>query len=292
MRQIEILTYQNELGESITFAHNAVFVPQEIMGLTDVRNTIFSIGSMGQDGDTFIGNKIEARDIDIAGLIRERDAVKMREQRRLLARVLNPQLAATLTYQFGEFVRVTDCRSINAPSITRPVQSVYTAFSVQLTCLNPFWRDRAESRDDIAAWVGSFEFPLEIPEGGMEFGYRQPSLIVNVYNAGDVKAGIRAVFRALGEVVNPMIVNVNTQDTLRINMRMVDGDELTISTGYGEKWASLNNEGEISDALYYVDVDSVFLQLQPGDNLIRYSAESGLENLDVSIYHNNLYLGV
>lgn len=292
MKTVETLTYHNELGESIVFAHNKVFVPQEITGLTDVRNTIFSIGSMGQDGDTFIGNRIEARDIDISGLIRERDPVKMREQRRLLARVLNPQLSATLTYRFGQFVRVIDCRSINAPTVQKKTQSIFTSFSVQLTCLHPFWRDESESRDDIAAWIGSFEFPLEIPEEGIEFGYRQPSLIVNVYNSGDVKSGIRVLFRALGEVTNPMITNVNTQEILQINMRMVDGDELTVSTGYGEKWATLNQGGDISEALNYVDVDSVFLQLLPGDNLIRYSADTGLENLEVSIFHNNLYLGV
>ena len=56
-------------------------------------------------------------------------------------------------------------------------------FTIQLTCPSPFWRDQKESRQDIASWVGSFSFPLEIPEDeGIIFGYRQPSVIVDVYN--------------------------------------------------------------------------------------------------------------
>ena len=44
--------------------------------------------------------------------------------------------------------------------------------------------------------------------------------------------------------------------------------------------------------LDYLDVDSTYFQLSVGDNLYRYSAEENLENLEVSIYHDDLYLGV
>lgn len=292
MRQIESLTYTNELGESVMFAHTALYNPQTISGLSDVRNTIFSIGSMGQDGDTFVGSRIESRDIDIAGQIRERDPQKMREARRNLARVLNPQLTATLTYRFGSFVRVIGCRTRNAPTITKPAQQVYAGFSVSLECLNPFWREEAERRDDIAAWVGCFEFPLEIPETGFEFGYRQPSLIVNVFNGGDVRCGLRAEFKALGAVENPVIIDMDTKQQIKLNLSMQDGDVVSLCTRYGEKSATLHRGGVLTAALRYVDVGSEFLQLRPGDNLLRYDAAQGLENLEVSIYHHNLYLGV
>ena len=292
MKKLEVLTYTNSLGESLVFSHTSVYCPQIIEGLTDVRNTIYSINSMGQDGDTFVANRLESRDIDISGFIRERDPDKLRTYRRRLARVLNPQLSATLTYQYGSFTRVIGCRSVNAPVISKPTQSIYTAFSVQLVCLNPFWREVAEKRDDIAAWLGALEFPVEIPETGMQIGYRQPSLIVNVFNGGDVKTGIRIEFQALDDVVDPVITNVDTLEFIRLNITMQEGDVLTLSTGYGDKWARLNRDGYTTDALRYVDVDSTFLQLSPGDNLIRYDAAEGLSNLEVSIFHNNLYLGV
>ena len=292
MKTVETLTYTNSLGESIVFSHASVYCSQTVEGISDVRNTIYSISSMGQDGDTFVANRLESRDIDISGFIRERDPVKLRTYRRKLARILNPQLPATLTYTFGSFTRVISCRSVNAPVITKPAGSIYASFAVQLVCLNPFWREVAEKRDDIAAWLGALEFPVEIPEAGMQLGFRQPSLIVNVYNGGDVRTGIRIEFQALGDVVRPVITYVHSLAFIRLNITLQEGDVLTLSTGYGDKWAKLYRDGVITDALRYIDVDSTFLQLAPGDNLIRYDAEEGLSNLEVSIFHNNLYLGV
>ena len=173
----------------------------------------------------------------------------------------------------------------NAPAFVR--KPIFEQFTVQLTCLNPFWREEAETREDIATWIGGFEFPT--PDGlqlfeGWQIGYRQPSLIVNVYNSGDVKAGIRIDFRALGAVTNPQLLNVDTQEFIKLNLEMLAGDVLTVSTGYGEKSVTLTRGGVTSDAFRYLDVDSSYLQLSVGDNLFRYSAEENTENLEVSIY--------
>ena len=164
-----------------------------------------------------------------------------------------------------------------------------------MSCLIPCWREETETREDIATWIGGFEFP--VPDGlelydGWEIGYRQPSLIVNVYNSGDVKSGIRIEFRAIGAVTNPVLLNVDTREFIKLNISLVAGDVLTVSTGYGEKAVKLNRGGTITDAFRYLDVDSSYLQIAVGDNLFRYSADANAENLEVSIYHNNLYLGV
>lgn len=288
-RKIEILTYTNERGESVAFSHASVYHTNRVSGLSDVRNAIYSINSMGQDGDTYLGNRIESREIEIVGSIKERNKDQMREYRRRLNRVLNPQYAATLTYQYGDFVRVIDCKVDNAPVFTR--KAIFQDFTIQLLCLNPFWRKESKTRDDIATWIGGLEFPVEIVPG-WEIGYRQPSLIVNVYNDGDVQAGIRVEFRALGMVTNPALLNVDTQEFIKLNYTMEAGDTLTVSTGYGEKEVTLKHGGIVTDAFRYLDVDSSYLQLSVGDNLFRYSAEGNLENLEVSIYHDDLYLGV
>lgn len=290
-RKIEKLTYTNECGESIVFSHASIYHTNEVSGLSDVRNAIYSINSMGQDGDTYLGNRIESREIEIVGSIKERDKDHIREYRRKLNRVLNPQYAATLTYEYGDFKRVIDCKVDNAPVFSR--KAIFQDFTVQLLCLNPFWRKESKSRDDIATWIGGLEFPVEIPLAeGWQIGFRQPSLIVNVYNDGDVKAGIRVEFRALGVVKNPSLLNVDTQEFIKLNIDLVAGDTLSVSTGYGEKEVTLKRGGATSDAFRYLDVDSSYLQLSVGDNLFRYSAEENLENLEVSIYHDDLYLGV
>lgn len=80
---------------------------------------------------------------------------------------------------------------------------------------------------------------------------RQPSLIVNVYNEGDVQAGIRVEFRALGVVKNPSLLNVDTQEFIKLNITLQAGDILSVSTGYGEKEVTLQRDGVTSDAFRY-----------------------------------------
>src|SRR5665648_504005 len=41
----------------------------------------------------------------------------------------------------------------------------------------------------------------------------------------------------------------------------------------------------------YIDLGSTFLQLDVGDNLMRYDADTGIDNLEVSIYFTPQYLG-
>jgi hypothetical protein len=294
---IEKLTYMNERGESITFSRTSLYHVnfKDVSGLSDIRNAIYSINSMGQDGDTYLGNRIESRDIEIVGHIKERDKEQIQTLRRRLNHVMNPHYSATLIYECGDFKRVIGCKVDNAPVLKRG--TIFERFTIQLLCLNPFWSEEAEAREDIASWVDGFEFPE--PEGleismieGWQIGFREPSLIVNVLNRGDVRAGLRVEFRALGVAVNPSLLNVNTMEFIKLNITLEAGDLLTISTGYGEKAVTFQRNGVIADAFRYLDVDSSYLQLAVGDNLFRYDAVSNLENLEVSIYHNNYYLGV
>ena len=163
MRTQEKLIYTNERGESIEFSPASSYHVnfKDVTGLSDVRNAIYSTNSMGQDGDTYLGYRIESRDIDIVGYIKERDKQAAQNLRRKLNRILNPQYEATLTYVFGDFRRVIGCKIDDAPIFKR--KPIFEQFTVSLSCLNPFWREETETREDIATWIGGFEFPL--PDG-------------------------------------------------------------------------------------------------------------------------------
>ena len=73
---------------------------------------------------------------------------------------------------------------------------------------------------------------------------------MNIYNSGDVKSGIRIEFRAIGAVTNPVLLNVDTREFIKLNISLVAGDVLTVSTGYGEKAVKLNRGGTITCLLY------------------------------------------
>lgn len=90
MRIHEKLTYTNERGESVEFSPASLYHVnfKDVKGLSDVRNAIYSTNSMGQDGDTYLGYRIEARDIDIVGHIKERDKQAAQTLRRNMNRIL------------------------------------------------------------------------------------------------------------------------------------------------------------------------------------------------------------
>jgi hypothetical protein len=91
MPKIETLTYTNERGESVEFSHRSVYHTDDVSGLSDMRNAIYSYNSMGQDGETYLSGRIEARGIEIIGNIKERDKDAALDLRRSLTRVLNPK---------------------------------------------------------------------------------------------------------------------------------------------------------------------------------------------------------
>jgi len=294
----EKITIINERGESIEFSLFSTYhtnISRDVDGLSNVRNAVFSSHSIGQDGASFIGNRLESRDIEIVGNIKDRDKSARHVRRRNLARILNPHFSLTLIYELGDHKRLISCkvdRDIRFRSVT-----AFERFTIQLSCLSPFWREEHETRNDIAAWMGAFEFPepdgLELcDDEGWEIEYRELSLIVNAENRGDVDSGMRIEFRALGFLRTPSILNINTGQFIRLNMNLNAGDMVVVSTGYNDKRVLLHRNGVITNAFRHLDVDSTYLQLSAGDNLFRYDAEHNLDNLEVSIRHNNFFLVV
>ena len=262
-------------------------------GISGVTSVIYSTNSMGQHGDTYVGQRIEARDIDVVGHINTRDKAQALELRRRMLKIFNPELSATLVYEYGGFKRVIDCRAYGEPKILK--KEVLYEFDLQIECLNPFWREEEETKEDIASWVAAWHFPCVIEKDStksMIYGYRAESVIVDCYNEGDVSTGMRIRFTALGTVSNPILLNVDTEEFIQINATMKTGDVIEINTKYGSKGAKLIRDGVETDYFRYIDVDSTFMQLAIGDNMFRYDAASGVNSLEVSIFYSKEFLGV
>ncbi len=170
------------------------------------------------------------------------------------------------------------------------------SFTVDLICPNPFWTNVELNKKQIALWKGDFHFPLVIPiNKGITMGHREPSLIVNVLNNGQVKTGMIIEFFARGTLSNPSLFNVNTREFIKINKGMVAGEKFIINTNYSKKKILQDLNGVTTDILNYLDIvggGDTFLQLDIGDNLFRYNADSNLDNLEVNIYFSPQYLGV
>lgn len=292
----EKLIFTNVRGESLELGLDSIYhcnISKDVTGIAGVKNVLYSTNSMGQHGDTYVGQRIEARDIEIVGHINTRDKAQALQLRRTMLKILNPELDGTLLYEYGGFRRIINCRTHGEPKVER--KEVLYEFVIPLESLNPFWREEDETKEDIASWVAAWHFPCVIERDNpksMIFGYRAESVIVDCYNEGDVSTGMRIRFTALGTVTNPILLNVDTGEYIQLNVTMQTGDLIEVNTKYGSKGAKLVRDGVESDYFRYVDVDSTFMQLAIGDNNFRYDAAGGVNSLEVAIFYNAEYLGV
>lgn len=302
MNQLETLTYENINGGKLVFGVASVYhvnVSQDVTGLSDIDDTIYSTSSNGQDGDTFVGVRIEPKDIKIKGRIRDANIEHQRQYRRSADKILNPKIndgkviPGTLYYSCGSYTRKIGAIADSAPKWTR--DGAFQHFEINLRCLSPFWEEDTGLKADVASWIGDWEFPTEIvkdDETSMTFGHHEESVIVDVFNGGDVSTGMRVVIRALGAMADPLLFNVDTREFLKVNYSFVAGDVLTIDTNYGHKTATLEREGVTTNLFRYIDTDSTFMQLTVGDNLFRYDASSGADNMECSVHYSQKYIGV
>ncbi len=286
---MRILTYTNADGLSAVISNVAPFVLTKLSGFEAAKNNVYSVKSVLQDGATATGSSLDMAERTITGIMRADTATGLEERRRYLSRVFTAKADGTLQYECGDLTKTCACK---VETVTFGDVAINTqAFDIVLLCPNPFWQDAEESISDIAEWIGSFHFPLEITSPGIEIGYHSPSLIINVNNPGDVPCGMRIVFSALGEVENPLLLNVGTQEYIKVKKTMVAGEQITITTQFGYKKVFDLLDG-VTTRILNLDLDSTFLQLAVGDNLIRYNADSGLSALECKIYYQPQYLGV
>ena len=293
MKLTESIVYTNSRGESITLAcdlNNDLWW-KSADGLDELDNDISSFAGIGQQGRTITAMQLPARRITLEGKVFRNE----RYWRSQLIKVCNPALAGNLVYRDTErgVSRYIEVRVQTTPHMQDKRDP---AFDVEFYAPYPLWLDGTGSQrvTDIATWLPGIWFPIEgieIPDTGYEMGTRSPSLIVNVNNKGDQESGIRFVFKAQGTVINPQIVNVETQEFLKINTDLQAGDVLTVTTGYNNMRARLVRENVETNIFSSVDENSTWLRLNVGDNLLRYAAEEGEDNLNVSIYYDYAYMG-
>ncbi|MEK4149976.1 phage tail domain-containing protein [Robertmurraya sp. FSL W8-0741] len=252
-------------------------------------------------GSRYQSTRVEEREFDIEFQIRRHNysEAMMDDKRGQMYKVFNPNFNPMRI----DFMTSNDqpyylmAELISAP-IMPPDKSnnnaVWQKALLQFIATDPFIYEAVSHKVEIAEWVGNLEFPLEIPVGGIEIGYRSQSLFRNVYNGGSETSGMLIRFFAKSEIVNPKLINVNTYEELKLNFTMLPGDVVNVSTYRGKRSITLmrnNVQSNIFNTLAFET--STFLQLYPGDNIFRYDADSGaLDFLDVSIEFTPTRIGV
>lgn len=276
-----------------------VSTPDYVLNSVDwgaVESTHHSYKCVNQIGVYVTGTSLETRSVDISGWVIASTEREMTNRKTILNRFFNPQQAVDLFYK-DYVLRFLPNTSVRYSTAIAENNEVVCKFKVKGYCPDPLFSEQMESKVAAASTIAMFHFPLIIsqtpnPPGGIVFGLRQPSLIVAINNSGAVDVGMKIVFKAIGTLHGPSLINVNTQKYFKVNKTMQAGEEIVINTTIGEKKIQGTLNGITTNYFKYRDLDSEWLQLSVGDNLFRYDAEENVENLEVYIYFNNKYLEV
>lgn len=140
-----------------------------------------------------------------------------------------------------------------------------------------------------------FEFPFEnasLSENLLEMSSLATYTMKNIYYEGTVATGILIYIHAVGPISNISIYNSITTKQMHLNIDLVAGDDVTISTVKGDKYISLLRDGVTYNILNYLESGVDWLQLNPGDNVFVYDADSGVTNLQFKIENRFVYEGV
>lgn len=260
------------------------------------RLQIRNVTSQGfdQDGASLLNSYVQPRDMEIKGQLLAATTYEMQSLRDRLINIFLPKVELTITHYFGGVNRVITARVEQSPRFSFTDVSKVQNYDIALTATEPFWRDEDETLVQIANVIGMFHFPLIIPEGkGVCFGVKSSALIAKILNKSSVKAGMRIIFVANGAVSNPQLFNVNTREYFRLLCDMEAGEQITVETEV--KTVTRTRNGIRKDYIGRIDLQGggyTFLQLDPGENLLRYGADDGEDMLEVRIYFYNRYMGV
>jgi hypothetical protein len=284
---VEDITITNQNGESICLGHRGPFFLEKIEGLGEVGVGIESQKAPHQDGSTYIDNTLENRALSMEGtIIAKGNPEALPAARRKLQRVLNPKLGeAVIIYRQGERVK-----EITGMAESTPVfpggkgrrGHYYQKFLLHLICHQPFWQDQFTESREIVTWIGGMTFPLLLPARFAMKGLP----VINVVNMGDVETPVKIEFQ--GPATNPKIENRTTGEYIQVQRNLSLGDTLLLTTDFGAKRVEINGV----NAFHYIDLNSVFWQLRPGDNIVEYSSDEPTEPAAVVISYRNRYVGV
>lgn len=247
---------------------------------------------INQVGVYVTGTTLESRTINIIGWVVADSQADMTRRKNFLNRFVNPLQQLRLHYEEYQ-IDGLPTKTISYGTDISTNNEVLCKFMISLFCPDPLFHTENGTNVLIADWLPKFHFPLIIPKDkGIIMGLRSPASIATLNNDGSMPCGFVVTFEASGTVKNPYILNILTQEKIRLVETMEAGETLRVSTVPNNKTVKKISNGVETNAFNLLDLSSTFFSLPVGETYIRYGAEEGVVNLSVNVYYDTGYLEV
>ena len=291
IKTVKITNYRGEvLTLDLANPYSSGLAVTNIDGLGPEKASINTVEIASNDGAMFNSARVESRNIVMSLRF---VGTNVEECRRLTYKFF--PLKKTLTFEVitdERQVAITGYVESNEPNIFSKTENT----KISIICPDPYFKSSLNPNVTIVFYGEEplFEFPFE-NEGNepmLEVGRINDVTEANVPYEGDSEVGGIFTIHALGPAKNIRIDNLDTGETMIVNIELAEGDDLVISTVAGKKSVRRLRNGIYTNVLNLLDKSSNWFKIARGDNAFAYQAEEGLDNLRFDVSHTILYEGV
>lgn len=265
--------FENDNGKKFVFGQNG----GNWFGMDIGNGLSVNIGlaqGFADIGETVETKSISGRAINVTGKF----FGNIPEGKDRLRNVCAPLASGRLIFNGQHFARV---HVKDAPSFSAVKNN--GLFRMRFYTPFPFFYILNESHYTIGGLKSGFQFPVNYGQPH-HFGITESDRYVNVRNDGDVKVAYKLSIQSRGICVNPTLTNIQTYAYLKLNGTINTGESVTVYRDDNNVLrAELHNGSTMTDIISWVDEGSSLFDLDPGDNLIAASEESGGNDMTVSM---------
>lgn len=234
-------------------------------------------------GETVQSQNVLGRTINVKGVVYG----NVSERKQAMRKILSPFSKGRLVFENQYYIRVY---VKSAPTFSTAKKD--GRFTMQFFAPYPFFKELNEKIEEIGSIKGMFSFPINY-SSPHKFGEKGASRYKNIYNDSDVAIPFSAIISTTGTTVNPKITNLATFEFLKFNGTIGPGDFLKVYRDVDNVLkAELTSNGEVTDAISWIDEASSLFDLAVGDNLISATADDGESSLSVKITYSPVVVAV
>lgn len=267
---LKTFVYKNDDGEAITLTYDGGYLISKPVGIDTVSVTISEAQGIGQTGTTIRSANVDSRPVTISGIIVGDSQPEKKER---LMEVVRPDLGGKLFCDdYYLEVHPTDTPTIEA-------KTRHAKFQFSLLAPYPYWMRGENAYAALSGVEKRFKFPWNISRP-YRFGEVVTRQFITIHNSGQLEVPFTVTFTALDAVTNPKIIDAMNNNYLLVEKSMVAGERLVVEITHDRLYVTSSVDGECRGAL---DIKSKFYRLRVGDNVIKPEADSGKNNLSVSI---------
>lgn len=279
------LRLENENSQTVNVNDGERYTVLSVSGLNPPKATVFSAKSPNKKGSKKNGSTLDERIV----IIQIKLLGDVEASRNDLYAWSDTEQELKIYYRNGKKNiycegTVTDC-DIDLFTSNETV-------NIAILCNDPYLYDMQNIVSDISSILKQFTFPFAIDAEGIPFSTVKETNTTNIFNAG-AETGVKITVKCKGEVSNLRIYNaVDTTQQFKINRTLQKDWIVEIDTDGSPKTVKLIKPDGTTENLLKNTRNPTWFTLKKGNNLFGYSADTGINDVEISVGFRNKYLGV